>query len=103
MKGWRYVPLFEYFTEQVANYFELLSCWRLTISSLKIKLSAFLLIPTLQMPMEQASFIRPPRSVKMITVLPSRMEFFGQMKCRLVPSMIKGTSLHKFLILLVST
>jgi isoleucyl-tRNA synthetase len=46
MGGWRYVPLFEYFTEEVIKFMWCFTMLLTSMISTKTKLSGFLLIPT---------------------------------------------------------
>ena len=66
--------------------------------SLKIKHSESSSIPMSQIQMVQGLYTRHQPLVKMTIAFPLPMVLFGQTKCRLVLSMTRDSSLHKFLI-----
>lgn len=105
MKGWRYVPLFEYFTERVRDadaslWHEMCSC---RLSSSRIRLSGSSQIPTSRPKMVQASYIKRLLSVKTITVSLSRTASCYRKTCPHVPLTTLAGSIRKSRISLVNT
>lgn len=96
MKGWRYVPLFEYFTEQVCCD-ELCTLIALAnaLDSLKTRLSASLLIRMSRMRTVRELFTKHLHLVKTITALPLPTAFCWLRRCPHVPLTIQGDSQSK--------
>lgn len=84
MKGWRYVPLFEYFTEQVRGATRLERREpnaRVSSRSTKTELSSSSLIRTSLTKMVQGSSNKHQPLVRTITGLLGRMALWPQMRC----------------------
>ncbi len=107
MKGWRYVPLFEYFTEQVCNLLRIQnkknSQLTLATSSSKIKLSGCSMTPTSLQTMVQVSFIKHLLLERTITVSPSPTVYYALKRCHHARLMTRVGSQRRSLISLVST
>lgn len=98
LKGWRYVPLFEYFTEQV-RVMRLVGASRSSrarsVCSTKIGRSSSSLIPTSPTKMVQGSSTRHQPLVRTITALLGNMVSWLQMRCHPALWMTPGNSSNR--------